>query len=526
MQLTPSDLLTILKDKPNAKTLDFARKQSKKLTAHITGIGNDELLEQVTGLENDKQLSLRKKFAKSNMDMFSRVHRPEDKIFSAKGGSTYYQISESQQKELIARLNNIYKGYSIREWVERIALKYYHIDPMGLIFVEVNKDSIAYPTYISSNDIYDYKLNGRKLDYVIIKTADPIIFRVVDEKRDYLVKFEGQDISEMADESYPNYFGEVPATIISDLVATNMDYFVSPDHEIVEIADEFLREGSVKSIYKLKHAFPKAWQYQSTCKTCNGTGLSEAEECKSCNGTGNQITTDASETITLPIPTADQPAIAPNVAGYATPDIEGWNKMTEEQTLLENLIHSTYWGIKDRVKAVGIGSEKTATEIIDDMQPLNDRLHKFSKWAENIESFVVTLIGKFYFSGSFSCSISYGKRYTLESPDAIWMKYQNAREKGSPTSVLDELLMEYYYSKYDNNSIELNKYIKLMKVEPFVHLTMKEGFDLILDKSDYNKKLYFNQWLNALPPNELIYKSVEQLDASLTQYVQAKVIII
>ena len=525
MVLDNSQILAIFKDKPNKVALEYAIKHSNTYTAHITGIGNDALLERVTGLESEKQINLRKQFAKSNKDIFARIHRPEDKIFTAKGGATYFNLSEAQQKDFIATLNNVYKGYSVRGWVEAFALQYYHIDPMGLVFIEVSKEGVAYPTYKGTKDIEDYSLNGRDVNYVIFKTDNKEIFRVVDESGDYLVEFKGGEVIEIPNERYPNYFNKVPALVISDLIAPNTEFFTSPDDIIIDLADEFLREGSVKSIYKLKHGFPKAWQYQSTCNSCNGTGIKGSDNCSTCNGTGMQVVLDTSEVITLPIPTTDQPAIAPNVAGYATPDIQGWDNMTNELTDLENLMHSTYWGIKDRVKAVGVGSEKTATEIIDDMQPLNDRLHKFSKWAESVENFIVDCLGKFYYSESFSCTITYGKRYALESPDAIWTKYETARASGSNTSVLDELLTEYYYSKYDNNSIELNKYLKLMKLEPFIHLSLKEAKDLILNVDDYNRKVYYGQWLNQLNPNELIYKSVEALNQSLTNYIKSKQII-
>jgi len=526
MVLTPDNLLEIFKNKPNSAVVEFAVTQSNLFTAQITGVGNDDLLEKITGLENEAQLNLRKRFSKTNKDLFARIHRPEDKVFSAKGGSRYYNLSPSLTKDLIERLNNVYKGFSLKAWIESIALQYFHIDPMGLIFMEVGNNE-TYPTYKASNTIFDYSLNGRELNYIIFTTKEKNQYRVVDSMFDYLVEFEGQSVRVIPEQTYPNYFGYVPALIISDILAPNTEMYTSPDHEIIKVANEYLRESSTKSVYKLKHAYPKAWQYQSTCNTCKGTGFDEADTCEVCNGSGFQVTKDTSETITLPIPTTDQPAIAPNVAGYVSPDIQGWNNMSEELTALENAMHSTYWGIKDRVKAIGVGSEKTATEIIDDMQPLNDRLFRFSKWAETIETFITDAIGLFYYGTNYKgCNINYGRRYALESPDAIWNKYDNARKNGSPISVLDEHLTEYYYSKYDNNSIELNKYLKLMKVEPFIHLTLTDAQKLVLNPDDYNKKVYYSEWLNTLTESEILLKTSQQLSEMLSQYTLTKVTII
>ena len=116
--------------------LEDARKSSKKFIAHITGKGNDSLLEQISGLENDKQLEIRKKYAQSNKAMFSRIHRNEDKIFSAKGGSVFYNISETNKKAFVSQLQNVYNGFSVRSWTENFAKTYLHLDPMGIILME------------------------------------------------------------------------------------------------------------------------------------------------------------------------------------------------------------------------------------------------------------------------------------------------------------------------------------------------------------------------------------------------------
>ena len=42
--------------------------------------------------------------------------------------------------------------------------------------------------------------------------------------------------------------------------------------------------------------------------------------------------------VTLPIPTEDQPVLAPNIAGHVTPDIETWTKYDNELEMLEMLM--------------------------------------------------------------------------------------------------------------------------------------------------------------------------------------------
>jgi hypothetical protein len=520
MVLTTTEIEQILKDNPNGKYLELFRKESKVLTAHMTGHGNNDLLEKISGLENDDQLSLRKKFARSNKDIFARIHRPEDKIFTAKGGSKVYDISDSEKKKLITTLQNIYNGISIQSWVEQFALTNLHIDPMGVILIEINKDGTqAYPTYKSTSDIFDYKTKGRALEYIVLNTSKKDEYRVIDQVTDTTYKYSGGTLTVV--DAFPNYFGEVPGLIISNILRQNSEYYTSPDAEIVELANEYLRESSVKTVYKLKHGYPKSWQYAGTCTECKGTGHFEGKDCKTCNGSGRAISKDASQTITIPIPEEGQPTIAPNIAGFVSPDIQGWDKMNEEQEYLETLMHSTYWGIKERVQFQG---QKTATEIVSDMQPINDRLVKFSQWAEEVEKFITDKVAMFLYSPSYKgCSINYGKRFVLESYDQIWTKYQDARAKGSPMSVLDNLLIDYYESRYASNQIELSKHIKLMAVEPYVHQTPKEVKELEVSQLEYAKKVYYHEWIATLNPNDILLKDVLTLRKELTNFVQDKI---
>lgn len=519
MVLTTEQIKEILSKSPHAALLGTFRKESKELTAHITGQGNNDLLEKISGLENDDQLSLRKQFARSNKDIFARIHRPEDKIFTAKGGSKIYDISDSEKKELIKTLQSIYNGIDIQSWIEQFALTNLHIDPMGVILIEVSEDGTrAYPTYKSTSDIFDYSVKGRSLNYLILKGNESNIYRVIDSVTDTTYKFEGGTLTTI--NAFPNYFSEVPGIVISNILRKNSEYYQSPDQEIVELANEYLRESSVKTIYKLKHGYPKSWQYAGTCTECKGTGHYKGEDCSACNGSGRAISKDASQTITIPIPEEGQPTIAPNIAGFVSPDIAGWDKMNSEQEYLETLMHSTYWGIKERVQFNGT---KTATEIVSDMQPINDRLVKFSMWAEELEKFITDKVAKFMYTTYKGCSINYGKRFVLESYDQIWTKYQDARVKGSPMSVLDNLLIDYYESRYSSNQIELAKHLKLMRVEPYVHQTPKEVKDLEVDPLEYAKKVYYHEWLSTLEGNAILLKDVLTLRNELTIFVTDKI---
>lgn len=531
MILDETAIKNILLKRPNKKMVEDAQSYSRKLMMHMTGIGLKEYLENINGFERPGAQDIRQKYTTSNTDLFSRIHRPIDKVFSAKGGSCYYSLPDNQDKQFKQILSEVEYGYNMRRWMESFWRPAYHYDPMGMIFVEIDGKGNAYPTYKSVLDVYDYQPNGRDLDYVVFKTDKKIervkkgekitvpVYRIIDDAFDYLVEWDGYNYKTIAKETFPNYFLKVPAIIISDLFDQLRGYYISPDNDIIERADEFLTEGSVKSIYKKYFGFPQAWAYASDCPTCEGEGVFNGAKCPDCNGTGKKSKHNVWETINLPVPDKDDPKLTPDVAGYITPDVQGWDKMTQELQLLEEIMFRTYWGTSQ----VEESKSETATGRYIDVQPVNDRLNKFADAAEYVEDYVTDLLGQFYFGLTYKgASINYGRRFLIEPPDAIWEKYQNARKVGAPNSVLDNLLIEFYQTKYQSDSVEMQKYIKMLKVEPFVHMTVTELDKVEVPKIDYLKKLYFNEWLSTIEDNQLLILTVENLQQSLSAFIAPK----
>jgi len=529
MILTTEKITAILRDKPHAKLISQAQTYSKKLMMHMTGIGLKGYLNKLDYFEKDEVKSVREQYCRSNKDLFARLHRPIDKVFSARGGSVYYNLPEQKEKQLRNALTDVEYGYSLRKWIENFWLNAYEYDPMGLVFIEIDETGKAYPTYKSIMDVQDYKMNGRKLDYLILKTDKRIeeykkgdnytpIFRVIDDAFDCLIAWDGSVVTKINDEVYPNYFGKVPALINSDLFDQLRGMYVSPDDAIVGIADEFLQEGSYFNIFKKYHFFPKAWQYQRKCRKCEGSGKRNGEDCSSCSGTGDAKDWKVNETVQVPVPQSkDQPIIAPDIAGYITPDIDGWEAMDKSLDKLEELMYRTMWGTTLERK-----DNETATGRFIDVQPVNDRLSKYSDAAETVEEFVVNAIGSIMFNAYGGADVNYGRRFLIETPDEVWLKYQDARTKGAPQATLDEILMEYYQTKYTNDSFEMQKYIKLMALEPFVHYTVQQVQTMNLSDEDYLKKVYFNEWVMQLQQNDLVVNPVQALSQKLTEYVSDK----
>lgn len=525
MILTKSQLTEIFLAPTSQALLSKARLYSSKLRMHITGQGLDTAIQQMIYLEQDGIFQIRQQYAQSNKDVFARLHRPMDKIFSAKGGGVNYNLPEQLTKKFKAYLGSVEYGLTLRKWIETFWLTAYVCDPMGVLLMEIDSQSaagtaFAYPTYKSTVDIHDYKLNGRNLDYLILKTSEKSkdgipYYRVIDDQFDYLVEWDGTKVKEVRNGKLPNYFMKVPATVVSDIYSPYYGMYISPDDAVIELADAYLREGSVFNVFKARHGYPKEWRYPAPCDTCKGTKQYQGEDCRACNASGIKTNYDVAKVTIIPVPEGNQPILAPDVMGYVSPPIDTWTKMEDSLKGLFDLMHHTMWGttIKEDV------SNETATGRFIDVQPVNERLNKFSEAAEGIERFITDLSGQFYFNTTYTrADIVYGRRYLIETPDEIWKKYQEARTAGAPEATLNNLLEEFYQSKYQGDSTELQKYLRMMRVEPWVHLTISQAKS-ILPPTVYAEKLYFPQWLATLTSAQWL-QSEADLRAALKAHVK------
>jgi hypothetical protein len=530
----------IILTNPNKAMLDAARVKSKKLRMHIEGEGLDEYIEGMPYFEKAELLKIRKKYARSNRDLFDRLFRQRDKVFSAKGGSKKYMLPETQEKQLKAYLHGVKDGMSLEKWIEVVALKSWDVDPMSLTFIELNQEGKAYPTYKSTSVIYDYELKGRRPKYVLFSLTQGEIaklvqaqvittpatgsrvYRFVDDVSDRIVVREGEVIFFPKSAQFPNYFMTVPGMVNSDMPVFNSDMYQSSADVVMELAQEFLNDGSAKVISKKYHMFLKAWELATECGKCKGTRFIGDTQCPECNGEGIKPYTKPSDIIKVS-PSDENTKIPIPPGGYFTPPKEGWEMMNLELQLLESAMRDTYWGTGDLRRAHGPDSPaggETATEILDDYRPIADRLKVFTDWAQHLNKFCADLIGAVMFASSYKgSSIVYGDRYMLENPDQLWKKYNEARKSGAPDTALDSFLIEYYEGKYSGNPMQLQRHLILMKVEPFIHVTV----DTILKwpVSDQMKltKVYFGEWNSSLTDMEVIGSTPEALRKALDQYV-------
>jgi len=526
MQITDEQILIFL-EQENVLLQD-AKEKHRKYLLHVHGKNTAEYLIQINGLEDDTKIKLRKKLSRSNKDLFADILNNTTKIFTANGGTKTYELSESLIPKFEEKLNNIAEGLSLEKWLQNIWLDKLIVDPNGVILIEA-KEGEAYPTYKSVSTIINYKQNGQSLEWIIFdygKNKDnKQIIRVYDDVSDRLYIYDNKQIILIPEEEYKNEFGRVPAVLCSSLVDPLTFYKTSPIDNVIELADEYLRDNSVKTLYKYHHMYPLFWMYKTACPKCNGTGEyknsdNNVVDCPQCNGTGYAIKKDVSDVIALKPPyDKDSPIIAPNLAGYIAHPADSINVMTNELKLLRDMAYFAHWGtIINRED-----KEKTAFEVGVNLQPVQDKLDVYSSCLEVIEKHITDLLGQAYYKNVYKgCKVNRGRQYIIYSADDLMKKYNDTRKAGANVTALNDLLEKYYDALFRNDSTSLEISKKLIYVEPFVHNTIDEVGKWQLSNDEYLKKVFYQEWLSTMNNTDLYSLSVEQLKVKLSDYVKQK----
>lgn len=504
------------------------KEEHKLLRMHYDGIGTDEYIKQITGLESQDQLKLRKKYARSNKNIFANITNPVNKIFAAKGKYKSYDLpTDNDQKKFTSYINTVDHGKSLENWLSSYWKDKIASDPNGVFFVEKDKEGNPYPTYKSILSIRDYKQRGQYLEYIIfepykrqIGTSEIEFVRVVDDEADKLFKVTNDGIVELEDERIVNELGYVPGCVISTLENTNTEFKKSSIWNEVELANEYFRDNSVKSIYKLTNGYPIFWMYYSQCPVCKGVGEREGEKCNYCNGSGLALKKDVSEIIGIKPPqTADDITITPDIAGYISPPPENLEQMTSELSLLKDMMLFSHWG-----SSMETGDNNTATGKWIDVQPVYDKLDNYAANLETIETLLVDFIGDILYKESYKGStINYGRRFLVETPDQLLDKYIKGKEKKLNSTTLDYLLGLYYQTQFNTSPVMLEYHLKLMQLEPLVHYNLNEVPQDFRNTFEYQKKLYLEEWINTVKQNDIITKTIQQLDKDLTKFTENKI---
>ena len=478
------------------------REYSKELKSLVNGTEFlEELICKIEGIESDKKAKARTKYSKNIKSMFSRLFQPIDNIYYATGGLKDYDIKESIKKEFLSKIANIRDNKTLSEWVQQNAVQLLNTDPNGLIFIEY-KDQEAYPTYKSIDAIRYYKSKGQIIDFVIFEPyvkETKTYWRIVDDAKDMLFQQLGNEFVLQEEKTFDNPFGQVPALICSNINIIGQKNKLAAIDGILDDAKEYARDQSFLTLYKIYKGNPIFWKYVQYCGDCNGSGVIDDIKCGTCNGHGKYVgKNDVTDAVELPIPDDNEsPVIAPNIAGFISPDLDVWTKYEETLKLTEEQIYKSHWGTMYGMQLDNARGQKTATEIIADKQPLENQLNKYADFCEYIEWKLSEWLLNFYDpvkkKDESKITINLGRRYIIESYDVLLERYEKSVQAQENNTVLDKLFVEYLGAKYRNNPIDLQANLVKAQVEPYLHLQLKDVID-IFGKEEAQRKVLFQKF--------------------------------
>lgn len=528
--LTPAEVIAAAA-KPASKAIQAMRDEADELAVHYFGdrAEVEAYLTDMSGFESERRKELKQKLAIANTFLVQDLLRPADNLWNAKGGSRKLGSSSEMALEILrSKIADAADGAGLRSYMKNTWFERFVTDPNGIIFVE-NNEKDAWPTFKSIHSIRSYEISGYRVEWVAFepdfvdeKTGVKLLW-VVDDRMHYRVELTGDKATILEDLSLVNAFGVTPAVVNSGIENTKKGFRDSLISKQLDLLKSYLNKNSRKEIHQNFHDYPIAWEYETVCPVCSGTrrimaqGGATTEVCYACAGTGLSSAKDPSVVRVLRNPTEDNPGAPTPPAGYVQPEIATMQaQRTELDWVFDKMFFSLWGATTERAE------NETATGRFIDAQPVNNQLTAVSDMAENVEKLLIDFFGAFYTPGLYKPEdtvLLYGKRFLIETPDQIWLKYLTAKEKKAPEAAKNLLLEQYYESEFVNDPYSFDYYAKLIRVEPFVHDTTQDvlGWAFVSDQ-DKAAKVYFQQWLDTVSKSEVLTTDVSKLRESLRAY--------
>ena len=431
-----------------------ARLLSKTLKALVYGDKFlEELIERIEKIESITRAEARKKYSKDIRDMFSRVLEPRSNVFSASGSSKEIDIKgKNDEKKFFEHMKEFRGNKSITKYLSDYFFELLDVDPNGLLMLEFIKGEDIWPTYKSIDDIRFYHSDGQNIHVVIYEPVKVVklgqVFmkwRIVDAETDWCILQNGETFMEIPDLTFKHPFGDVPAIILSDFQKLGTELRLSPLFSVEELSKDYARDKSILTLYKFLNGFPIHWRYSQQCQACRGTGKTgqEGNSCQHCNGKGILGKNDVTDIMDVPTPRDNEDVkLAPDLAGFVSPDLETWKQYNADQVMFEDKIHNTIWG----TKKVRENQNETATGRFIDIQPVINKLNDFSDNVEWVHNQLANWVLRWVKNNPLTTDKffrSYGRGFIIEGPDVILERYQTAQKDGNNWTILDKIFGEY-----------------------------------------------------------------------------------
>ena len=533
------EIKSLIEHPINEEMLIRANDIRKKHELHVSGVGLDNYIDKIQGVENKNAVSLRRALGKViTQPESNKIISVQNKIFSARGGGRFYDFSNERDQQTFINevLSNVKNNMSLRNYMQKIWKELVNVDPNGLIMAEITTDGLdAVLTYKSSESVHDITYKGaQKIEYIIFKPEinkqdNSKEYRVIDDAFDYIVKVKGDNYTIVEEKTFPNQWGFVPATFISDRLDKQSNGFDSHISEALIYADDMLLDYTIYKVYKTRIGIPATWEYARECGHCEGSGfvLQKGQEdestCGHCSGSGyDNANRDISEIFVLPLPESDDVPLNPP-KGYIIPDLQSWSKYEETIQMEARKMYESVWGESSVIE--GDRRNITSSELTVRDTSKETKLNELSDNEENVEKRLTDILGLFYYPNSYQGSIvNNGRHFDIKSASELQREYKEAIESNLPTEQLNEILENLYHTMYKRSPQKLNSSIVKLKTKPFFHWSPDIIQAANVNEVDYFKNLYYDEfsvWYELNVENFGI-TTIEKVQESLNNWILDK----
>lgn len=467
---------------------------------HVTGEGYVDTLKKAIGETRAMQFGGERELSKPVTMFLTKKLRDElSRWKNTQGTRKTYDFGESQELVHNFRnvLNSVWKNGTIEDFADFINDALY-TDFNGFAIVErpvkdglfeirdgIRQKPIGVPYIIFKGleDVHDFMVNGKRTEYLILKFATGL-YRVLDDSGDYIYKLKDGEV--FLSEDYPvikNELGYVAAIQVSSTLASPLNDHIktSPIHQTLPLLQDYLTSHAEHTISKILHAHPILALIGQKCTySKNGHACSNGKifddngnetTCPNCGGVGAVVPKNSSEVIILPELDAQGNSFSmSNIGQYITPPVEVLKYQADELQELERTIIYSGTGIKTLVKT----EFQTATEIVLNLKPLEDKISALLDNIERVEEFMTDCIGKLYSAKYRGCQIYYGRKLNIRDENLILNEIEASKRSGMPLSQIRLLVQELIVTRNRNSKQDLDRALILLDVEPCSVLSIKE----------------------------------------------------
>lgn len=561
MTLTDERIKQLILRPERDKDITEGIKLQNEMKVHVTGEGYKDALARTMGSVRSLQFGETRELRQPcTLFLTKKIKDELSRWKNTQGTRKSYHFGDKREEITKFRklLGKVWKNSSIEDFAYWMNDAIY-TDFNGFAMVEVPakttkgivRDGIEsttgdtpYIIFKAIEDVHDFKCNGRKIEYLILNYGDKTIkdydgkqqfvkmFRVIDDVKDQIWVIRNSE--PMLDEDNKvinNTLGYVPAIQIGDLLYNTLNDYIKTSciHQVQPQLNDYMTRHAEHVSSEVQHAYPILAIKGTKCNYVSPEGyacskgkimnaMRQEVNCPRCGGAGATVIRNASEVVIIPELDKQGKAYDPGSVGqYIVPPTEILRHQAEELDALESTILYSGTGI---AKALAKSSIQTATEIVLNIKPLEDKISSVLDNIEFVETFLTNAIGEMVNPKEYKgCEVHYGRKLNIRDENLILNEIEQSKRAGMPVSYIRTLLQELNATRNRNSRQDMERGFMLLDLEPMATYSLKE----ILESeyaSDEMKcyKMNFDDYVDRFELTEgpiMLYKAGQDYQARI-----------